>query len=647
MSSRLTVIVLLSLVCGAAGSWAQEPKLIQPLRLYGFAGWVELGYEIERADRKPGLSGFRSEQDEKTAIAGLSLDLDGSFLHQKLLPFTLGGTLRLRQTDVQTTTGRLSGSQDSNDSNYRFRLGILPEKRWTGEIMASSFVQEIDSSFAAPRLVRRRTEQFSLIRKSRSWPLRFRWQRSRYRGILGDPRNENRDNLTATITHRGETLNFRARGDVLDYMERFSRQDYTTKTLTANAGWRPAGSTKLILTTAVYGFDRTGTTAASYFIASETADFTPYEALRFNGVVEYQKQEEEIGRREIHKAIVGANHLLWGSLLTKLSWHAERQQLPFEGTFDFDEGAIGFDYSRTLAPGNLALGWSRNRRDERQFLPTRELMITEEHQYEPGFPLILEQPGILPGSVRVTNPAGTVVYAEGIDYELIHQGDLTELAVLASGTIQAGDLLSVSYLIETPLNRHLVATLRRVKAAWRGRSGLWVGYSWLDRSNDLLEGPADGRIEDVTETQIKGGISRDRWRIQGGITNRDSSILPYRNKHAGVSWQALAGFTWRLNLRAQVRQTTYPDQVDDTRARLIGSELRVNYRRLRVDLALERWNESILGREGRYLQGNLVARWSFRALDLLLRWRLRNQSIEISGVDNREEIRLLLRRRIR
>ncbi|MDQ7005850.1 MAG: hypothetical protein Q9Q40_01310 [Acidobacteriota bacterium] len=626
---------------------AQSARIVRPIRVHLGEGYLDFGYHLERASRRPGQSGLVSEQVESTWLGGVSADLEGSFLHPSLLPFSLGGTLRVRRSDVDETAGRLAGRQDTNDSDYRFRLGLLPGFRWSGEIVATSFVQELDSSFAPARLVRRRGEVLSIRRKSRSWPLRFHWRRSRNWGIKGDPRDERKNDLGFRVDHRGKTGRVSLLAERLDYSEIAARQDYVTHRMSAGLSYRPGGTNKVQLATNFYGYDRTGTSTSRYLLGSGSVAVQPLPDLRLNALFEYQSQEEDIGKRVSKKGKFQGSHLLWGSLATRVYALLENQALPLDGSLDVREAVLTFDYTRHLEAGALMLGWSRGRRAEEEALPTGERPITEDQTYELGFPILLAHPDVVPGSVSVTDATGTIVYVENMDYEVVERDGVTEIVVVPAGDIVPGQALRINYLVTSVPDLSTVAISRRVSAAWRGTRGLWLRGSRFQKDNRQLSGLSDARLEDLVDTEVRAGYDGRRWGVRGAWRDRQSNILSYASKQFGANWQVLRGRALSVNLRGQIRRTTYPDRVDDTRSRLFGTDVRLQYGRLRVDLGLERWNEVILGRHGRYLQGRLVGRWQLRAVELRLLWYVRYQDVELSGVDDRDEVQIVMRRRFR
>ena len=626
---------------------AQGYRIVRPIRVKIGEGYADFGYHFQRAKRRPELGGINSEQTEKTWLAGVKTEIEGSLLHPSLLPFSLGGTLRIRRGTADETRGRLVGRQDSNDSDYRFRLGILPAYKWSGELMLMSFVQEIDSAFAPARLVRRRTEVFSLRHQSRTWPLRFQWRRGRNWGIKGDPRDERRSELGARLSHRSDALSVLVQAERQDYTETSVQQDYVTDRLNTGISYRPGGSRKIQIATRFYGYDRRGTSNSKFLLSSGSIDLRPTEDLHMNLLLEYQDQEEDIGARTSRRAKFNASHELWGSLSTRLYGLLERQILPFDGALDVNEAILSFDYQRHLEAGALGLGWTRGQRREDEVLPSGERLMIEEHTYDQGFPIFLDLPDVISGSVTVTSTDGSIVYTENMDYELVQRDLLTEIRIVPTGDILPGTTLRISYLVNSVPDLSTIIDSRSVSASWRGTQGLWLRASHVIRDNNQVAGLPDVRLEDLTDTELRVGYDRERWGVHGAWRDRVSTILGYRTSSLGSNWDAISGRVMTLTLRARLQKTTYPDRAEPTDSRLFGADLRFERERLRVDMTLERWKENVLGRKGDYFQGRLMARWLARAIEVRLLWLVRFQTVELSGVDNRDEVQIVVRRQFR
>ncbi len=645
---RLRKVSVLGLVLAAsspAAGLAQTDGLIRFLRLTSVHSYLELGYELELEKRRSPGSGRAFGEDEETFTVGLEAELAGSFLHPTWLPFSLGGTFRRRATDVDTRTGRFAGRREDDASEYRLRLGIMPEHLWSGQLLATRFVQDIDSTFVPRRTLLRREARLSFARRSRVLPLRFEIGRHRAEGLEGDPRDETRERFLAHLDYLGRRAKSRAEAEVLDVLEEFSRQDYRLLRLSANHSWHPGSARKLSLVTSLYAFDRSGTSELKNLQAAQSVDWRPRENLLLSGSVGRQDQEDRLGTLSTTRLDSDVEHTLWGSLVTRLAVQIQRVELPQEGNQDLDELALDFDYTRHLQPGILTLRLGGRRRLDDDDLPAERAVVREDRVFDPGIPIILETPGVITSTIEVAGATGEP-FVEGFDYDVVPLGDLVEIRVLPGGSILPGETLSISYAATAGRRLEVRTVTRRFGGGWRSARGWWFRILLSRQSQDLLAGVAGGRIDQTADQQVTAGIDRPGWRANGTYHDRESEILPYVLRQLGGSWKLPLRCRLKLTLRGRFQRMSFPIRHEETRLELAGLDLRYRIGRLRIDGTLERWNEDVLGRQGRHFQSSLNARWRYRKIEIIGRWRRRTQRIEQGGDDDRDELRIILRRLI-
>ncbi len=624
---------------------AQTDGLIRWLRLTSVHSYLELGYELELQERRSPGSGRAFGEDEETFTAGLEADLAGSFLHPTWLPFSFGGTFRRRATEVDTRSGRFEGSREDDASEYRLRLGILPEHLWSGQLLATRFLQDIDSTFVPRRTLLRRDTRLSFARRSRVLPIRFEIGRHRSEGLEGDPRDETRERFLGHLDYLGRRAKSRAEVEILEVLEELSRQDYRLVRLSANHNWHPGSARKLSLLTSLYAFDRSGTSQLKNLQATQSVDWRPREDFMLSGSVTRQDQEDRLGTLSTTRFQSDLEHTLWGSLLSRLGVQVQRVELPLGGSQDLDQLALDFDYTRHLEPGILTLRLGGRQRLDDDDLPARRAIVNEERVFDQGIPIILETPGVITSTIEITD-AGGEPFAEGFDYQLTPLGDLVEIRVLPGGSIFAGETLRISYAVDSSSRLEVRTATRRYGAGWRSSRGWWLRVFHSRQSQDLLAGIAGGRIDQTADQRLQAGVDRPDWRLNGTYHDRESEILPYVLRQLAGNWKLPLRRRLELTLRGRFQRMTFPVRQEETRLELAGLDLRYRIGRLRIDGTVERWNEDVLGREGRHFQTWLNARWRHRRIEILGRWRRRVQRIEQGGDDERDEIRIVLRRLI-
>ncbi|MDH3283908.1 MAG: hypothetical protein OEQ13_04145, partial [Acidobacteriota bacterium] len=515
MRRALASVPLALLVWAAAASPAlgQQRGIARPVWLDRFAGYLELGYELERQERAPPLGGATFEQDEGLLLYGINADLDGGFIHPSILTFDVGGTFRRRSSDIDTSTGLFQGSRTSDASQFRARLNVFPGFRWSGEAAVSQAIQDIDSTFAPQRTIERREILLGAFNKSRVWPFRVTWRRTDTEGIEGDPRDETRDNWLARLDHIGTSSQSSARVELLEFLERSSGQDYEQVGASLSHRWRPGSRREFLLGTTLTGFDRSGTSESKNLLVGQGFNWTPSDTFDLDTALEVREQEDVLGEIRTERASTDLRHLLWGSLTTRAGATYQRTELADEGQERLEEARVDFDYARRLPYGTFTLSWGRRLRTDDRVIAGLATVGSVEAVFDPAVPTLLDTPGLVVATILVTNLAETIVYTEGIDYELIPLNGLVELRVLAGGAISPGDGLLIRFAIEPSDLLEVRTESHRSGIGWRDATGFWVDYNRLRQSQDVLAGTADGRIDQTLDQRATTGYEGRRWRV--------------------------------------------------------------------------------------------------------------------------------------
>ncbi len=641
-------IAALAAVAVASPVLAQQPSVVRSVWLDRFAGYLELGYELEDQQRDPPLGGASFDEQEDSLLYGLNADLEGGFVHPSILTFDLGGTLRRRSSDVDTSTELFQGSRTSDVSQFRGRLNVFPGFRWSGEAALSHAIQDIDSTFAPQRTVERREIRLGVSNKSRVWPFRLAWRLTDTEGIEGDPRDETRDNWLARLDRIGTSSQTRVRLEFLEYLETSSGQDYEQAGGTLSHRWRPGGTRTYLLSTTVNGFNRKGTSETENLLVGQSFDWTPSDTLTLNTTLNVRDQEDELGEIETERASTDVRHLLWGSLTTRAGASYQRTEFTDGGWEQLEEARVDFDYARRLPYGTFKLAWGRRfRTDDRETagLSTVGSLTTV---FDPAVPILLDTPGLVVGTIRVTNPAGTIVYTEGLDYELFVLNGLVELRVLAGGGILPGDSLLIRFAIEPSELFEVRTEIHRSGFGWHDATGFWVDYSRLRQAQDLLAGTAGGRIDQTLEQRATTGYNGRRWRVNASVVDKQSQITPFRRSGIATSWFVPTGRRLALTLRARAQRTRFPGRPgDEVTLLLAGADARFSVRGFQFNAGAQYWEETVLQRDGTFFEGFLNVTSRLGMFELIGQLRVRRQEIDLAGRDDRNELRLVLRRYFR
>ncbi len=198
-------------------------------------------------------------------------------------------------------------------------------------------------------------------------------------------------------------------------------------------------------------------------------------------------------------AKVGIQHQLYSSLTSSLQATANETDGDF-GTIRGYEGVGGLRYKKRIPRnGRLQVGIRNSYRVDQQESPAGQLFVFGEVRLVSGFALIfLDNSFVVPGTIRVTDQAGTTIFNEGVDYRIVQVGDATALERLPGGLFQDNQTLLVDYRFLT--SNAFEFTTRRFDV------DLALDYDWLlifvkrfETKQDLVEGDDDRFLNDMKD----------------------------------------------------------------------------------------------------------------------------------------------------
>jgi hypothetical protein len=205
----------------------------------------------------------------------------------------------------------------------------------------------------------------------------------------------------------------------------------------------------------------------------------------------------------------------------------------------------------------LQLGYSlRIQPRERSFQGQGIIILDEEHTLSDDKIVLLNVPGVIMGSVRVTDTDGSVLYTRGFDYELIDQGELTEIRRIVGGKILDGQSIRIDYRAASQPSGEVTSTIHG--ATWRlnlwgNLLSLFGRYSTHDARGD------DWIVIDEYQRLLVGMESQLNWlRVGLEYEDRESTLTPYRavRFNQSANWQTQWGGAFSLNFRQVWR--TFP-----------------------------------------------------------------------------------------
>lgn len=270
-------------------------------------------------------------------------------------------------------------------------------------------------------------------------------------------------------------------------------------------------------------------------------------SYRFNETTQNIKTDQHYAKFEL-------NHRLYKNLTTIGSVNIDK--LNSENLDDQSKGIdIQTNYHKQGLFGasvNAGVGVGYEETDRESMAGFIDV-IDESHVVPLSGQVTLKTRFILSSTIIVTNNDGTLVYEEGLDYEVNQlTGNLTELQIFSGGRIDPDDIILVSYQSSALPSQEFSTTLTRYNLAldWG-----WLRVSHLDRkSNDKLISGADESF--LNDTRFMLTDIEFRWKINNNdllleaersftlAGNFESTTYTYRQL---LSWINSKDLRWNLS----------------------------------------------------------------------------------------------------
>jgi len=295
-------------------------------------------------------------------------------------------------------------------------------------------------------------------------------------------------------------------------------------------------------------------------------------------------------------------------------------------------GFLDLAYRKETAIGRYNSSLLLGREYQKQSSGTGQQMIRDEAVVLNALDYTrLAKPGVIAGSILVTDQTHTITYLENVDYLLRTTGAFTEIARKAGGDITDGQKVLVTYTVQAARR----ATFTTDHFGWNNRLklkdvplSLYVNYRLRDQN--LRSGEDPNTLDH--ERNLLGGIEWDYKRFTVTLEREKHDTLLYA---PSVADRARAGYAWsleptvELSVGAQAEKLRYSKAAEfgllpgqdflDT----VGGYLSLTAKP-RPDTLL-RFNSDILktkGREDRVLFRNMLRlEWTYGKIEFSIEAR--------------------------
>jgi len=265
-----------------------------------------------------------------------------------------------------------------------------------------------------------------------------------------------------------------------------------------------------------------------------------------------------------HQGSATLRHQLYESLVSAVDVHGLTQESTApDSTFQVNRYGVGISegYTKKLSTwGRLALGYS-GRVDQEQRTssgPTLNV-INETHRLTDGTITLLNQPRVNIASIVVTDTTGTILYRNLLDYQIIANGQMTEIRRVTGGTIANGQTVLVDYEVENQPDAEFQTYYNAVTFRLDIFGDLLGVYGRYARTMNSDVDTNVVIVPDITDVML-GVDLRWQWlRVGAEYENYDSNLSPFTTARMfqSVMFQPTENQSVSLNLNES--WTTYPD----------------------------------------------------------------------------------------
>jgi hypothetical protein len=258
--------------------------------------------------------------------------------------------------------------------------------------------------------------------------------------------------------------------------------------------------------------------------------------------------------------------------------------------------------------------------------------VTEESKKVPVFgTVLLDRRYILVPTIIVTNVSGTLVYIEGLDYNVLESAsDLTQLQIIPGGRINTGDTILVSYKAFALPPAEFSSTNTSYNL---GINLGWIRASHYSRKFDskLISGAIGGLIpnnrHDSTSVDINWTMGKvSAWvNMERRFTKSNELEITNYTFRQRFDWSAFGTTNWHLNLTQLIGKSTnrksdaYNVRLTVSWSPLPGLVVNPNlsvWRQSQTPIA-----EDAVKREEKYLNYGISAIYQFRMLYVNLNYQ--------------------------
>ena len=599
-----------------------------------------------------------SESNDSDLQAGLRFSRGGYLLDPKIANFNL--QLEPFFSQGKSTGTANSENRDGNFFNYNARLNLF---QGTPGLFAYDFSATRNSGTTDGSLGNR-TEydietRFAQMRwKNRAFPMSLQYEerfleqffQSAFRSGLSE-----RDEVLRSISlvGRSSKLNLNLEHEWLDDKRLLQNNDYEQNRgrLVHRFRWNRESS----LNSRIDYTDKTGFNAyrnlniAEIVTINHTDSLSSTSTYRYDSIERVDETRSNFGdfrlRYQLYSNLTTTGHVSGSSIQSDI---LDEQQKNFGLNFDYrKKNLFGADV-------NLGLGSSYREIDRVSMAGLRDI-INESQTVPIAGDIILNERFVITASIILTDAAATVVFTQGLDYEVFAFGnDLTQLLIIPGGQINVGDTVLVSYQAENlpTLKYSTTQTDISFRMDWG-----WVSASHrYNRSDDKrISGAASSFLRDHkrTSTDIVFRWGKEKLDARFGAERRFDRTGDFETTTYTARQTLSYKLSRLLSMDLSISEAFTRNDTQDND--LYNMQYSINWRptsRLLVRPMIGAWKRideraavARIKRKDSFLSAGFDMRWTYRKLGLDLRYSHNRRGTDTIDT-NENRVMFTLRRRL-
>jgi hypothetical protein len=543
---------------------------------------TSVGLDAEGLRETVQSGGATSVHDNFLLVPLVGLDMNGSVYHPNLMSFDLNGQGGVGWTQDKVTSPGYSLTRNENNSLFRYlgTVNFLSGKPYNASFFAAQDhtynnydffnTATVDSLRYGGRLA------WSAKTFNLSSDMGYREQTATglngTSGITETYLNANginqRETGNSTLSYNYDNF-----GNQLNYgpVQTSVSQSVAGSDTETFGGQVPITAT----TGASYGWAQYASQNAETFNATENVTVKHSPNLESFAALTYDDSQLDPSTSSLFQGIAGIRHQLYESLTSSFDVHGNYGQIDSPGTSGTnDRYGIGVheDYTKRLGTwARLSLGGSAivDHEDHDYSGDSIVTIINESHILRDTTQTLLNNPGVLAATIVVTGSNGVPVYANGVDYQVIPQGQMTQIQRLPTSlNLPNGTSVLVSYQSQSLYN----SSFNSVNGALSLRLDLFNLVGVYGRLNTVDNDAPPTALEETLTDWVGGADVTWRWLRAGAeYEDFDSNFTQYKATRffQSLSFQPTEQTTLGFNFN-QIFYS-YPDGQHQTQYQFIGT----------------------------------------------------------------------------